>query len=65
MYINCIFLIKMSENKKKDLSFFTQYVKMVTRNFIMTRGRMLEGENSEFQVMVFCPLPKTDNSEFF
>ena len=31
-----------------ELSFFAQYVKTITQNFIMTHGRMLGGENSEF-----------------
>ena len=36
-----------------ELTFFTQYVKTITLDFIMTRGLMLGGENSEFQVIVF------------
>ena len=31
----------------------------------MTRGIMLESENSEFQVISFCPIPKNDNSDSF
>ena len=43
-----------------ELSFSALYIKTMTRNFFMTRGIMLGSENSEFQVIVFCPIPKND-----
>ena len=48
-----------------ELLFFALYIKTTTRNFTFAYGFMLGSENSEFKVIVFCPILKNDNSEFF
>ena len=48
-----------------EFSFVALYIKSITQNFSVTRGIMLGSENSELRVIVFCPLPKNVNSEFY
>ena len=48
-----------------ELSFLALDIKKDNSEFFMTRGIMLGSENSEFQVIVFCPVSKNDNSEFY
>ena len=48
-----------------ELSFLPLCINTITQNFLKTRGIMLRSENSEFRIVVFCPILKNDNSEFF
>ena len=48
-----------------ELSFLALCTKNDNSEFFMTRGIMLGSENSEFRVIVFCPILKNDNSEFY